>query len=140
MKRVLYPLFLAALLCAPVAQADEVIATGVGGAPPPAAEPAPAPGSEPSEGAKAQAIGDWAHRVMSGEPSADEDQPREARAGSGRCTRAEDRQPHGQVWAGVGTGGYRNVGGVVTQPVGDCGQVTIAIDHTESNGGRWRRR
>ena len=138
MKRVLSPLFLAALLCAPAAQAGEVIATNVGGAPPPAAEAAPAVGADPSEAAKAQAIGDWAHRVMSGEPAPQENQPPPAQ--SGRCTRVEDRQPHGQVWAGVGTSGYRNVGGVVTQPIGDCGQVTIAIDHTEMNGGRWRRR
>jgi hypothetical protein len=134
MKRVLFPLFFAAIICAPAAWADEVIATGVGGAPPPAAEATPAPGAEPSEAAKAQAIGDWAQRVMSGEP-APEDQPP---AKGGRCTRVEDRQPHGQVWAGIGTRGYRNVGGVVTQPIGDCGQVTIAIDHSE--GGGWRRR
>lgn len=140
MKRVLPSLFLAALLAAPAAQADEVIATNVGGAPPPAAETAPGAGSGPSEAVKAQAIGDWAHRVMSGEPAPEDDQAPPARSGSGRCTRVEDRQPHGQVWAGIGTGGYRNVGGVVTQPVGDCGSVTIAIDHTESNGGRWRRR
>ena len=51
-------------------------------------------------------------------------------------TRADDR-PHGAVWGGVGTGGYRNVGGVVTQPLGDCGQITLGVDHTE--GGGWRR-
>jgi hypothetical protein len=135
MKRVLSALLLAVALAAPAAQAAEVIATGVGGAPPPAAEPPPAVGDQPGEAARAQAIGDWAQRVMAGEP-APEDQPP---ARSGRCVRVEDRQPHGQVWAGIGTHGYRNVGGVVTQPVGDCGRVTIAIDHTESNG-RWRRR
>ena len=39
-----------------------------------------------------------------------------------------DRQPHGEVFAGVGTHGYREVGGVVCVPVGDNGSVTLAID------------
>ena len=43
------------------------------------------------------------------------------------------------MWAGIGTGGYRQIGGVVTQPIGDCGQVTIAIDKVEMDGPRRRR-
>ena len=46
-----------------------------------------------------------------------------------------DRSPHGQVWGGVGTHGYRNVGGVVCVPVGDNSRVTIAVDSTN-----WGRR
>jgi hypothetical protein len=45
-----------------------------------------------------------------------------------------DRKPHGEVFAGVGTHGYREVGGVVCVPVGDNGSVTLAID-----AGRIRR-
>jgi hypothetical protein len=43
-----------------------------------------------------------------------------------------DTKPHGQVWAGVGTQGYRNVGGVVCQPIGQDGSLNIAVD-----AGRW---
>ena len=39
-----------------------------------------------------------------------------------------DRKPHGEVWAGVGTHGYREAGGVVCQPLGDHAAVTIAVD------------
>jgi len=39
-----------------------------------------------------------------------------------------DRKPHGAVWAGVGTRGYREAGGVVCQPIGDHSAVTIAVD------------
>ena len=39
-----------------------------------------------------------------------------------------DRKPHGEVWAGVGTHGYREAGGVVCQPIGDHSSVTIAVD------------
>jgi len=43
-----------------------------------------------------------------------------------------DTKPHGEVWAGVGTQGYRNAGGVVCQPIGQDGALTIAVD-----AGRW---
>ena len=39
-----------------------------------------------------------------------------------------DKKPHGEVWAGVGTHGYREAGGVVCQPIGDHSAVTIAVD------------
>ncbi len=39
-----------------------------------------------------------------------------------------DKNPHGEVWAGVGTHGYRETGGVVCQPIGDHSSVTIAVD------------
>jgi len=47
----------------------------------------------------------------------------------------QDKSPHGEVWAGVGTHGYRNVGGAVCVPVGANAQVTVAIDSTQ-----WGRR
>jgi hypothetical protein len=40
----------------------------------------------------------------------------------------QDKNPHGQVWAGVGTHGYRDIGGAVCIPVGQNGQVSIAVD------------
>ena len=46
-----------------------------------------------------------------------------------------DKNPHGAVWAGVGTHGYRNVGGVVCVPLGNNSAVTVAVDST-----RWGRR
>lgn len=46
-----------------------------------------------------------------------------------------DKSPHGQVWAGVGTHGYREAGGAVCVPVGANGQVTVAVDAL-----RWGRR
>ena len=45
--------------------------------------------------------------------------------------------PHGQVWAGAGTGGSYDVGGVVCQPVGKTGQVTIAVDQGSWGNRRW---
>ncbi len=64
---------------------------------------------------------------MAGEPAPDE----VAGAEPGRCPTRVDKRPHGEVWAGVGTGGYREVGGVVTQPLGDCATVTIGMSRTE---------
>lgn len=46
-----------------------------------------------------------------------------------------DKSPHGEVWAGVGTHGYRDVGGAVCIPLGDNSHVTVAIDSTQ-----WGRR
>ena len=39
-----------------------------------------------------------------------------------------DRSPHGEVFAGVGTHGYREGGGVVCLPIGDKAAVTLAVD------------
>ena len=39
-----------------------------------------------------------------------------------------DRNPHGEVFGGIGTHGYREAGGVVCVPIGDHGAVTIAVD------------
>ena len=39
-----------------------------------------------------------------------------------------DKDPHGYVSAGVGTHGYREVGGAVCVPVGDHTAVSIAFD------------
>ncbi len=39
-----------------------------------------------------------------------------------------DRAPHGAVFAGVGTRGYREAGGVVCVPLGDKASATVAIE------------
>ncbi len=39
-----------------------------------------------------------------------------------------DKAPHGEVSAGVGTHGYREIGGAVCVPVGDRTAVSIAFD------------
>lgn len=50
------------------------------------------------------------------------------------CVRNPDRAPHGSAGVAVGTGGYRAADIYVTQPVGDCGQISIGI--STSRGGR----
>ncbi|HEY5288499.1 MAG TPA: hypothetical protein VIJ59_00570 [Caulobacteraceae bacterium] len=47
----------------------------------------------------------------------------------------QDKTPHGEAWAGVGTHGYRDVGGAVCIPVGKAAEVIIAVDSS-----RWGRR
>jgi hypothetical protein len=49
-----------------------------------------------------------------------------------------DKSPHGEVWAGIGTHGYRDIGGVVCAPLGDNAAVSIAVDAGQING--WGRR
>ena len=47
--------------------------------------------------------------------------------------------PHrvsGEVSVGVGTGGYREVDGEATAPVGDTGQVSVAVGGGQIGGGR----
>jgi hypothetical protein len=39
-----------------------------------------------------------------------------------------DKSPHGQVWAGVGTHGYREAGGALCVPIGDNSALAIAVD------------
>ncbi len=118
---------------------DGPIATGRAGDPPTAqaqAQAAPiSPGLEPT--LRTEAPGDWARRVMAGEPAPEEI----AEAQQGRCPTRVDNKPHGQVWGSVGTGGYREIGGVVTQPLGDFATVTIGMSRTEEGrfaGPRYR--
>jgi hypothetical protein len=42
----------------------------------------------------------------------------------------------GEISVGAGTGGYREVEGEATAPIGDSGQVSIAIDTTQDGGRR----
>jgi hypothetical protein len=48
-----------------------------------------------------------------------------------------DNRIHGEISVGAGTNGYREVGGVVTAPIGDVGQATIAVDSEQYD---YRRR
>ena len=50
-----------------------------------------------------------------------------------------DKNPHGEVYAGVGTHGYREGGGVVCLPIGDHASATIAVDVGHIDGRGWRR-
>lgn len=46
-----------------------------------------------------------------------------------------DHSAHGEVHAGIGTHGYRNIGGAVCKPIGDNGAIAIAIDKTDGDYG-----
>jgi hypothetical protein len=140
-SRAMNPMLLGAtcvLLAASAASAQEIVRAGPEGSPP-AAEAAPVAAAPDPEAVKARAIGDWAQRVLAGAPAVDEDAAKPAAKGCAALP-ASDGKPHGEVWAGVGNHGYREVGGVVTQPLGKCGSLTVAIDRTEGNFGRRGRR
>ena len=112
--------------------AQEAIQTGHGGAPPVASAAA---GAEPDDV--------WARRVLdAASASASGAAPADGKAAATpACAAAKgDGKPHGEVWAGAGTRGYRQVGGVVTQPLGSCGSVTVMLDHTEGGYGAGRVR
>ena len=49
-----------------------------------------------------------------------------------------DTAAHGQAEVGVGTGGYRHIGGAVCQPIGQNAAVAVSISQTEGQG-RYRR-
>ncbi|HEY8571914.1 hypothetical protein [Phenylobacterium sp.] len=134
MLRALSAAGLAVLLLAAPALAQEAIATASAEPPPGAEAPPVAVREDPSS---PEAIGRWAQGVLAGAPA---ESSRTDAAPSGRCAPPADRKPHGSVWAGIGSGGYRNIGVEVTEPVGDCGQVTIAIDKTEMDVRERRRR
>jgi hypothetical protein len=53
-----------------------------------------------------------------------------------------DRRIHGEVGAGIGTGGYRSAYGVVNIPIGKSGSATVAVstghnDYPWVAGGPW---
>lgn len=76
------------------------------------------------------------HAANSDQAKADEDKDQAAK----NCQRNPDRKPHGEVWAGAGTGGYHTAGAVVTQPIGDCGRATVAVSQTDYGHARGHRR
>lgn len=143
MKRIL-ALSSVLALAAGAAFAQEAMTTrpADGPAPPP---PAPVADLDRPSSQQDQAA-DWARRVLAranGQlPPTDERAEALAAAGVNPedikkgCVRNPDRSPHGEVSASVGSGGYRGGGFVVTQPVGDCGQVTIGISTERGGYGR----
>ncbi len=139
MKRTLL-LTLALTAAASAALAQEAMSTRStdSNAPPPAAPVASL--DEPTRN-QAQAA-EWARQVLAranGQlPPTDERALEMAEAGQtpGRngCVRNPDRSPHGEVSVAVGSRGYREASGVVTQPIGDCGQITIGIGTSRGGG------
>jgi hypothetical protein len=116
-------------LAAAPALAQEAIRTGDGGAPP----VAPAAGAAATQTESDEA---WAHRVLDAAQADAKAAKPEAKA---PCAAPADSKPHGQVWAGAGSRGYRDVGGVVTQPLGACGSVTLMLDHAQGDAYRASR-
>lgn len=144
MKRTVL-LALALTAAASAAFAQEAITTRStdNTAPPPAA---PVTDLDQPTANQAQAA-EWARQVLAranGQlPPTDERAIDMAEAGQtpdkNGCVRNPDRSPHGEVSVAVGSRGYRSASGVVTQPIGDCGQITIGIGTSRGGGfGRWR--
>jgi hypothetical protein len=50
-----------------------------------------------------------------------------------------DTAPHGEVSAGVGNHGYREIGGAICQPIGQNAAVSVSVDSTQGNWGYGRR-
>ena len=79
--------------------------------------------------ADAEANGAWARKILDDAAAGKSDKDGKSKAA---CSNPNtDRKAHGEVWVGVGTGGYREYGGVVTQPLGDCSEITLGLDQTE---------
>lgn len=111
--------------------AQEAIRTGDGGAPVMASASPGAAGAQPDP----ETIGAWAQGVLQGAPAEPDERT------SRQCVTAKaDDAPRGAVWAGIGNHGYRQAGGVVTQPLGGCGSVTVMIDRTEGGYGHFSNR
>ncbi|THD58625.1 hypothetical protein [Phenylobacterium sp.] len=122
--------FLCLTLVGASAFAQEAIRTGDGGAPPHV--DAPVDGAVATEN-DPEALDAWAQRTLK---AATDKALAKPAAPSAQCAAIKaDGKPHGEVWAGAGTQGYREVGGVVTQPVGDCSSVTLMVDHTQGGYG-----
>ncbi|HWA61498.1 MAG TPA: hypothetical protein VG939_08985 [Caulobacteraceae bacterium] len=125
MARALPLAMILALAAGPAALADEAIPTaGAAKAPPQAAASVPPVDDEDAAPLRT-----------------DDAPPQIGPCGPVRHTAdgKRDDRAHGAVEVGVGTSGYRHVGGYVCKPLGDHGAVAIAVDHTEWNGrGRFR--
>lgn len=126
MKRILSGIAFALLITGQAAAAEVVTTAGAARA---AGPPVAGPAVVPPLGAP--------------QPAIDEAAGPTPPPGQSRCSAAApadlDRRPHGEVWAGVGTHGYRDVGTAMTAPVGKCGSVSIAIDRAEGSDRGWRR-
>jgi hypothetical protein len=92
------------------AASPQVVATAPAGPPPPAARPDSQIASVPD------ASGDVDDAQAQAAPKA--------------------RRVRGEVSVGVGTGGYREVEGAATAPVGDTGEASVAIDASQFSAPR----
>lgn len=45
----------------------------------------------------------------------------------------DDRQPHGEVSVGVGTGGYRDYAAAVSLPIGESGRLDISVRQSKND-------
>lgn len=91
-----------------------------------ASDPHPAATSAPPVTTQAQ-IANW---ISSEEISEDGPQG----YGPGDASGPAPRAVHGEFGASIGTGGYRNVYGVADIPVGQTGDLGLAVSNTAYNG------
>ena len=47
-----------------------------------------------------------------------------------------ETKPHGELEAGIGTGGYRHIAGTICQPIGQSGAVAVSVSQSQMDGGR----
>jgi hypothetical protein len=123
-----FSIALAAGLIAGGAQAQETISTAANA--PSAGAPAPA---SPATGAPI-ALSDNRPRFDDGGPLPVGPCGAVGQVDKDGVVQKPDRNPHGQVWAGVGTAGYREIGGAVCLPIGDHAAVNIAVDSARIGG------
>jgi hypothetical protein len=109
------------LVCAAPAWADGPIATTSS-----AQISAPQPSTVPPPLPQAQTVARGAQPVAMGPCGLEKVKP------NGQLETA----PHGEVDAGVGNHGYRELGGTICQPIGQNGAVSLSIDETQGNWGR----
>ncbi|MGH6986302.1 MAG: hypothetical protein ACRED9_05615 [Caulobacteraceae bacterium] len=121
------PLLLAALLAlaaSPALAQDAVPTAGGAGRGAPAAAPAPGP-------------------LTPDQMSVDDIGPLMGPCGpTGRDAKNPDKpdsKPHGEVFVGAGTRGYREAGGIVCQPIGANSSVTLSVDAAKLPAWRWGR-
>lgn len=126
------PLMTLALVIVAQAQTGGVVATARGAPPPPqesTATSAPARIDDHPDGELVQVVKVGPCTPYGAEIAA------EARAEGARVEL--DRAPHGEIGAGVGTGGAREVHGVVCQPIGPNSSVTVSAGSFRGPRGGW---
>lgn len=117
----------AALIAGPALADDEPVATASQTPVPQAAAPAVAQPAPPVEMTTAQQID--AFLRSSPATAADTDEAVDG------VVRRDDRQVHGVVSVGVGTGGYRSVYVQSDMPVGENGRLSLAFEDTKGPRG-----
>ena len=138
-------LLLAALLAAAAlpALAQAPIATGSAQPAPAASAAAPVESLDTPTPSQAEAAA-WARQVLdraAGKLPPSDDRAELEKTSDERkgCVRNPDRSPHGSAGVAVGSGGYRSADIFVTQPIGDCGQISVGISKSQGGHGRHGR-